>query len=152
MKELIQSHSVMQHCTSPYYTDREGRSSVWNPDTESEQCMICLVMAGRATVHAHCLQIMRCATPCGTWCASQVDSHTVGRGRALCGEAGVSVFLLTLFLLGFPFPLPTPLQKSHTYTHKMTTQQNTLLKTMSTSHRRMEDNCHKKLDRGLIVA
>lgn len=152
MKELIQSHSIMQHCTSPYYEEREGRSSVWNRDTGSEQCLICLFMAGWVTVHAHCLQIMRCATPCGTWCASQVDSHTVGRGRALCGEAGVSVFLLTLFLLGFPFLLPIPLQKSHTYTDKIMTQQNTLLKILSTSHRRNKDNCHKNLDRGLIVA
>lgn len=44
---------------------------------------------------------------------SRVDSRTAGRGRALCGEAGVSVFLLALSLSGSPSLLPAPLQKAH---------------------------------------
>lgn len=48
-----------------------------------------------------------------TWCVSRVDSHTAGRERALCGEAGVSVFLWDLSLSGSPSPLPTPLQKAN---------------------------------------
>lgn len=47
-----------------------------------------------------------------TWCVWRADFRTAGRGRALCGEAGVSVCLLAPSRSGSPSPPPAPLQKT----------------------------------------
>lgn len=89
-----------------------------------------------------------CVSLYGTWCVSRVDSRTAGRGRALCGEAGVSVFLLALSLSGSPSLLPAPLQKAHR-------GDNHILMVIK-KKKKMEFVCHKEIlhkkhDSGLIV-
>lgn len=44
-----------------------------------------------------------------TWCVWQGGIRTGGKGKALCGEADVSVFQRVLALRGFPSLLPGPL-------------------------------------------
>lgn len=84
-----------------------------------------------------------------TWCVSQVDSHTVERGRALCDEAGVSVFLLSLSLSGSLSLLPTPLQRQ---TQEKLTSEHMLKKTpMLKMVSMFLFKWHRKHNSGLLV-